>query len=126
MRTTCLLSLALIAVPAAAQAQQVIRPRPGQQGEIGLPPHVQEQLWPTRELSPVEQRLKDHATALFDSLGSVRATNARVARQTTANASPAIIRSASRALAGDCARAVRTAGPAAEFGATLSTDNARW
>ncbi len=126
IRTTSLLALALIVAPTFAQAQQVISPRPGQQGRLNLPPHVEEQLWPQRQLSPAEQQLKDHVIVLMDTLGVVRATNARVARQTSAGASAAVIRSVSRALANDCGRAVRTAGPVAEYGASLSTDNARW
>lgn len=125
-RTTSLLAIALIAVPAAAWAQQVITPRPGSQGEIGLPPHIREQLWPARELSPVEQQLKDHAITMIDSLGVLRATNAQVSRHTGSNASTAMLRAVSRTLAGDCARAGRTAVPASEFGATLSTNNAKW
>ena len=49
----------LVAPMSALAAQQVTSPRPGG-GPPNLPPHVQAQLWPTRELSPAEQELKTH------------------------------------------------------------------
>jgi len=125
IRIARLLALLLVATPVVAAGQQVISPRPGQ-GEINLPPHVREQLWPKRELSPVEQQLRDHIVTMIDSIGVLRSTNAQIARHTSANASSAMLRSVTRSLVRDCARASRTTVPVAEFGATLSTNNAKW
>mgnify|MGYP001225574885 CR=1 FL=1 len=125
IRIARLLSLLLVATPVVAAGQQVISPRPGQ-GEINLPPHIREQLWPKRQLSPVEQELRNHIVTMMDTLGVLRSTNAQIARHTGSNASPAMLRSVSRSLVRDCARASRTSVPVAEFGATLSTNNAKW
>jgi hypothetical protein len=124
---TRLMILALLTAPAAvaAQAPNMPSPRPGGSAP-NLPPHVAAQLWPERELSPVEQELKRHVTVLGDSLTRVDATGALIERQSRAGASAALVRSASRNLANDCIKAGRATTPATAFAATLSTNNARW
>jgi len=117
--------LALVVPVGAAAAQQVNSPRPGG-ARPDLPPHVQAQLWPERELSPVEQELKTHVTALSDSLTRIDATGAQIDRHFRAGANAAMARSSARTLATDCARAARTAQPAVQFAATLSTNDAKW
>jgi hypothetical protein len=122
------LTLALLLAPAGVAAQgapNMPSPRPGGAGPA-LPPHVQAQLWPERELSPVEQELKQHVTTLGDSLVRIDATGAMIERQSRAGASAAIVRSSARNLAADCSRAGRAAVPATSFAATLSTNDAKW
>ena len=116
---------ALVAPMSALAAQQVTSPRPGG-GPPNLPPHVQAQLWPTRELSPAEQELKTHVTALTDSLTRIDATGTLIERNFRSGASVAMARSAARSLTIDCARAARTAQPAVAFAATLSTSDPKW
>lgn len=124
--TARLLVLAALVMPTgAAAAQQVTSPRPGG-APPDLPPHVQAQLWPTRELSPVEQELKNHVMTLTDSLTRIDATGAQIERHFRAGANAALARSAAHTLAADCARASRTAQPAIQFAATLSTSDAKW
>jgi hypothetical protein len=125
--TARLLTLALLVAPAGAAAQtpNMPAPRPGGSGPA-LPPHVQAQLWPERELSPVEQELKQHVTTLGDSLTRIDATGAMIERQSRSGASAAIVRSSARNLATDCARAGRAAVPATTFAGTLSTNDAKW
>lgn len=115
----------LVAPMSALAAQQVTSPRPGG-GPPNLPPHVQAQLWPTRELSPAEQELKTHVTALTDSLTRIDATGTLIERNFRSGASVAMARSAARSLTIDCARAARTAQPAVAFAATLSTSDPKW
>jgi hypothetical protein len=122
--TTGLAMLCLIPSVLAGQGG-VYSPRPGQ-GGVQLPPHIQEQLWPTRELTPIEAELKSHVTTMADSLRRVDASTALLERQRRSRASDAVIRSTTRTLAADCARAGRTAVPVDSFAATLRTDNARW
>lgn len=125
--TARLVTFAVLIAPLGvnAQAPNMPSPRPGGSGPA-LPPHVQAQLWPERELSPVEQELKRHVTALTDSLTRVDATGALIQRQSRAGASTAIVRSSARNLANDCARAARATTPATAFAGTLSTNNAQW
>ncbi len=119
-------AIVVIAVPALAVAQGGVHsPRPGTDG-VRLPQHIQEQLWPSRELSPVEAELKRHVTTMADSLLRLDASVALLERQRRSQASGAVIRSTARALAADCARAGRTAVPVDSFAATLTTDNAQW
>jgi hypothetical protein len=116
----------LCLIPAALVGQGgVYSPRPGQ-GGVQLPPHIEEQLWPTRELTPIEAELKAHVTHMGDSLRRVDAATALLERQRRSRASNAVIRSTTRTLAAECARAGRTAVPVDSFAATLRTDNARW
>ncbi len=120
-RTAVLTALvAGIALPVAAQ-----RPGAGNTADR-LPPHVQSQLWPERELSPVEQELKDRVIVMRDTLTRVQATIATLQRQERSGATTGVIRSSARALAADCARSRRTAESMAGFAASLSTDDARW
>lgn len=120
-----LVAFLLLALPATAAAQ-VYSPRPGSQTGTGLPEHIQNQLWPQRELSPTEQEFKDHVIVMVDTLGVLRATVAQAHRHNRGASSGAMLRSVSRTLAGDCARARRVAEPASTFAATLSTNNTKW
>jgi hypothetical protein len=120
-----LLAAALILWPALASAQRVQSPRPGGAGPV-LPPHVAAQLWPERELSPVEQELKQHVTVLGDSLTRIDAMGSMIERQSRSGASAGIVRSSARTLRDDCARAGRTSAPVVSFAATLSTNDAKW
>jgi hypothetical protein len=117
-------TFALVCLPALALSQ-VHSPRPGGDG-VRLPQHVEQQLWPTRELTPVEAELKQHVTTIGDSLRRLDASVALLERQRRSQASDAVIRSTTRTLAADCARAGRTAVPVDSFANTLRTDNARW
>lgn len=108
----------IVATPAAAQ-------RPGSNAER-LPPHVQQQLWPERELSETEQELHDRVVVMRDTLTRVHATIALLQRQHRSGAGAGVIRSTARTLASDCARAERTAGTMATFAADLSTDDTQW
>jgi hypothetical protein len=120
-RLTC----ALLVAPLTLTAQAVTSPRPGG-APLNLPPHIQAQLWPERQLSPVEQELKLHVTALGDSLTKVDATGAMIARQTRAGSSTGIVRSSARTLSGDCARVGRSVAPATTFAADLTTSDQKW
>lgn len=104
--------------PAAAQ-------RPGANADR-LPPHIQAQLWPERELSPVEQELKDRVIVMRDTLTRVHATVSLLQRQERSGAGVGVVRSTARSLAGDCARGRRVGEGMAAFAATLSTDDAKW
>lgn len=121
------LALAFLVVPmgAAAQTPEMQRPRPGGAAP-SIPEHVRAQLWPERQLTPVEQELKDHVTVLSDSLVRIDATGSQIARQTRAGASAAIVRSSARTLAGDCSRAGRVTGSVSTFAAMLTTSDAKW
>ena len=120
-----MLALLIVPVGAAAQGPPIERPRPGG-GAPAIPEHVRAQLWPERQLSPVEQELKDHVTLLSDSLTRIDATGSQIARQARAGASAAIVRASARALTGDCARAARATGPVSAFAATVTTGDAKW
>lgn len=112
------IALAGLALPAAAQ-------QPGSNAK-NLPPHVAGHLWPQRELSPVEQELKDRVVTMRDTLTRVHATVAMLQRQHRARAATGVIRSTARTLAADCARSGRLASSMAEFAATFSTNDPKW
>jgi hypothetical protein len=117
----------VLAVPAALVSQQVIQPQSGgSKGWDNLPDHVRSQLWPERELSPVEQQLKDQVIILTDSLRRVDAIGVQIERNFRGAASIAMVRSNARELAAACARAGRTTEPAIAFAATLSTSDTKW
>lgn len=107
-----------LALPAAAQ-------QPGSNAK-NLPPHVAGHLWPQRELSPVEQELKDRVVTMRDTLTRVHATVVMLQRQQRARAAAGVLRSTARALAADCARSTRLAASMVEFAATLSTNDPKW
>jgi hypothetical protein len=118
------LVLALLLAPAVAPAQ-VNSPRPGGAPPT-LPSHIQAQLWPDRELSPLEQQLKNHVVTLADSLTRIDAVGSRIDRSLRSAASPAMIRSNARVLAGDCSSAGRATAPIIPFAETLVTNDAKW
>lgn len=111
-------ALAGLALPAAAQ-------QPGSNAK-NLPPHVAGHLWPQRELSPVEQELKDRVVTMRDTLTRVHATVAMLQRQQRARAAAGVLRSTARTLAADCARSGRSAASMVEFAATFSTNDPKW
>lgn len=119
-RTTAVALAALCLAPAlAAQA-------PGSGSANALPPHLIGQLWPERELSPVEQELKDRVVRMQDSVATFHASHALLLRQRRGNASAGVLRSAVRSLGNECARMGRNGKEMASFAATLRTDNERW
>lgn len=122
--TAALLALMPMLATAQGPVPSAPSPRPGQ--TINLPPHVREQLWPTRELTPVEAELKRHVDTINDTLQRVTATVTMFERQRLSRTSDAVLRSTTRTLASDCARVSRTAVPVDSFANTLSTDNAKW
>lgn len=113
-------TLALLTVSvASAGAQQV-------EATSGLAPHIRAQLWPERELSPVEQEFKDNIIVLRDTLAAVDGASALLERQVRAGTSMAVIRSSGRTIANNCAKSARASGVMKDYAAGLSTDNARW
>jgi hypothetical protein len=120
-----ILAVALLLLPTTVVAQQRISPRPGDGGGH-LPQHIRDQLWPERELTPVEQQLKHQVVTLGDSLTRIDATGAQIERHFRAGASAGMVRSSARTLATDCARAGRTTGPVIGFASTLTTNDAKW
>ncbi len=120
------LALVVLVAPLTATAQSsVTSPRPGGPGP-DLPPHVREQLWPERALSPVEAELKQHVVVLTDSLRRIDAIKAQIDRQTRAGTNAGIVRSSARTLASDCARGNRTMGPVQNFAGGLTTSDPKW
>ena len=112
------LALSAVSLPLAAQA-------PGGNAK-NLPPHVQEQLWPEREMTPVEHELRERVYVMRDSLTRVHATVSMLQRQQRSQASAAVIRSTARALAAECVRSGRVADSMAVFAAGFSSNDPKW
>ena len=92
----------------------------------GMHPHQVEQLWPQRELSPIEAELKNRVVVLRDTLYNVDAQIEQVDRFRTSGRSGAALRSALRILASRCSELKRESEVMQIFANDLSTSDERF
>src|SRR5690606_427309 len=102
-----MLASAAVVLPNLAAAQRAPTSPRGGDTRGSIPPHVREQLWPTRDLSPAEQQLKNLVLVLGDSIRPVEASHQHASRQQRAGANPTLFRSTGRTLSLNCGRAMR-------------------
>lgn len=107
----------LLAAPLAAQ---------GANKQQALDPNVQNQLWPSRKLSPAETDFKDRVVAMRDTIIALQATVEQADRARRTRNSPAVLASQSRVTGVSCARVERNAAELRSFAAGLSTNNERF
>jgi hypothetical protein len=105
------------ALPVAAQGARQV-------GTIA--PHIQSQLWPTRELSPAEAEFKTRVVAMRDSLIALSATIDQADRARRNRTTPAVLMSQTRALTASCSRVERNSKSFGEWAGTLSTNDSRY
>lgn len=91
-----------------------------------LEPHVQNQLWPTRKLSPAETDFKERVVAMRDTIISLQSTVEQTDRARRSRNSPAVVFSMSRAVGASCSRVERNSLELKTFAAGLSTDDQRF
>lgn len=107
----------LLAAPITAQ---------GANKQQALEPHVQNQLWPSRQLSPAETDFKDRVIAMRDTIIALQATVDQTDRARRNRNTPAVLASQTRATGVSCARVERNAADLRTFAAGLTTDDQRF
>lgn len=107
----------LLVAPLAAQ---------GANKQGTLEPHVQNQLWPTRKLSPAETDFKERVVAMRDTIISLQATVEQADRARRTRNSPAVVYSLSRSVGTSCGRVERNGRELKTFAAGLTTNDPRF